>query len=62
VIYYPKDENVLKQIYKDIAAFHCQIALQFMDTSGFDNLQKEAVINNLLQDIRQTKNSTTMSA
>jgi hypothetical protein len=62
VIYYPKDERVLNQIYKDIAAFHCRTALQFMDINGFDNLQKEAVINSLLQDIRQTKDSTTISA
>jgi len=62
VIYYPNDEKVLNQIYKDIAAFHCQTFLRFMDINGFDNLQKEAVINSLLQDIRQTKNSTTMSA
>jgi len=62
VIYYPKDENVLKEIYKDIAAFHCQIALQFMNTNGFDNLQKESVINSLLQDIRQTKKPITISA
>jgi len=51
VIYYPNEEKVLIQIYKDIAAFHCQTALQLMDTNGFDNLQKEAVISSLLQDI-----------
>jgi len=54
VIYYPKDEKVLTQIYKDIAAFHCQAALNFMDTNKLENHQKKVIINSLMQDMRKS--------
>jgi len=62
VIYYPKDERVLHQIHKDIAAFHCQTALQFMGDEKYDCHQREAIINSLLQDIRQPSEPIAASA
>jgi hypothetical protein len=56
VIYYPKDERVLNQIYKDIAAFHCQATLNYLNANKLENHRTKLIINSLLQDMRNGAN------
>jgi len=42
VIHYPKDEKVRKQIEKDIAIFHCCVALKYVDSLHLNSHQKIA--------------------
>jgi len=51
IVYYPADERILKQIAKDIAAFHCTAAVKHMDTLKLNEMQKIRLIDSLLQDI-----------
>ena len=51
IVYFPKDEKILKQISKDIAVFHCAAAVKYMDTMTLDDKEKSKVINSLISDI-----------
>ena len=51
IIYYPKDEKILRQIQKDIAVFHCNAAMKYLDSLGLNNYQKSAVIQEVLKNI-----------
>ena len=50
IIHYPTDEKMLKFISKEIAAFHCAVAVKYMDTLQLNNDQKIVLIDSLLQD------------
>jgi len=56
VIYYPKDERVMKQIYKDIAMLHCVAAVKYMDMIKLNDSQKDALLKSIAKDIA-TKSS-----
>ena len=51
IIYYPKDEKILRQIQKDIAVFHCNAAMKYLDSLNLNNYQKSAVIQEVLKNI-----------
>ena len=57
VIYYPTDEKMLKQINRDIAAFHCNAAVKYMDTLKLNERQKVTLIDSLMHDITISKQS-----
>jgi len=54
IIHYPKDEKIRRQIEKDIAVFHCNAALKYMDSLNLNNYQKSAVLKEALKSIRQS--------
>jgi len=49
IIYYPKDEKILRQIQKDVARFHCDAAIQYLDSLNFTIYQKVAVLESMRQ-------------
>ena len=52
VIHYPADEKTMKQIRKDIAAFHCAAAVDYMGgILKLNNRQKVTLINSLAADL-----------
>lgn len=51
VIHYPTDEKVIKQLNKDIAAFHCAVAVKYMDTLNLNIKQKVKLTDGIMQDI-----------
>lgn len=57
IIYYPTDEKILKQINKDIAAFHSIAAVKFMDTLNLNENQKVTLIDNIIEDLELKKTS-----
>jgi hypothetical protein len=50
-IYFPKDEKMVKQIYKDIAAFHCAAAVKYMNSLNLNEQQKVSLLTSLAEDI-----------
>jgi hypothetical protein len=52
IIYYPEDNKILKQIHKEIAAYHSLAALKYMDTLKLDNNQKIALIDSIIEDLK----------
>ena len=54
IIYYPKDEKIRKQIQKNVARFHCDAAIQYLDSLNFTTYQKLAVFESALECIRQS--------
>ena len=52
IIYYPTDSKILKQIHKEIAAYHSLAALKYMDTLKFDKNQKIELIDTILKDLK----------
>ena len=53
IIYYPKDEKIMKQINKEIASFHCAAIVKYMDSIRFNDEQKAVLIDSVLEDMRQ---------
>ena len=51
IIYYPTDERIMKQINKDIAAFHCAAAVKYMNTLNLNDRQKVTLIDSIRQDL-----------
>jgi len=51
VIYYPTDEKMLKQIYKDIASFRCAAVAKYIETLNLNDRQIETLFDSLLNDI-----------
>ena len=49
IIYYPKDEKIRRQIQKDVARFHCDAAIQYLDSLNFTTYQKLAVLESMRQ-------------
>jgi len=49
-IHYPTDIKLMKQINRDIAAFHCAVAVNYMETQQLNEKQKLQIIDSLLQD------------
>jgi len=54
IIYYPKDEKIRRQIQKDVARFHCDAAIQYLDSLNFITYQKLAVLESALESMRQS--------
>ena len=61
IIYYPKDEKIRKQIEKDIAIFHCDAAIKYMDSLNYTIYQKIAVFEGMLEYMRQESPSRTLA-
>ena len=53
IIYYPKDEKVRRQIEKDIARFHVDTAMKYMDSLNLTLHEKRMVIQATLHDIKK---------
>jgi len=51
IIYYPTEEKIMKQINKDIAAFHCIAAIKYMDMLKLNDVQKTTLLDKLMQDL-----------
>ena len=51
VIYYPTDEKVLRQIYKDIATYHCAAVIAYMDSLNLNDEQKVMLIDSITHDL-----------
>ena len=51
VIHYPTDEKIVKQISKDIAAFHCIAVTKYIDTLKLNERQKETLLDSLIQEL-----------
>jgi len=54
IIYYPKDEKIRRQIQKNVARFHCDAAIQYLDSLKFTIYQKVAVFESVLESMRQS--------
>jgi len=52
IIYYPKDNKILKQIHKEIVVYHSLAALKYMDTLRLDENQKIKLIDSIIEDLK----------
>jgi len=53
IIYYPKDEKMRRQIEKDIARFHVDAAMKYMDLLSLTLHEKRMVLQATLHDIKK---------
>ena len=53
IIYYPKDEKMRRQIENDIARFHVDAAMKYMDSLNLTLHEKRMVLQATLQDIKK---------
>jgi len=51
IIHYPTDENALKQIGKDIAAFRCDAVAKYIETLKLNDRQIEALFAYLSEEV-----------
>ena len=58
IVYYPTDERILKQIARDISAFHCAAAVKYMDVLKLNEKQKIQLVDSVLQDMTVVQPST----
>ncbi len=51
IMHYPKDEKMMKAINKEIAAFHCAVAIKYMDTIKLNEQQKVTLLTSIAADM-----------
>ena len=55
VIYYPKDEQVLAQIYKEIVAFRCAAVIRYVESLNLNSPEIELLYASIVKDVTAKK-------
>ena len=53
IIHFPEDEETVKMIYKEIAAFRCAATINYMDSLGYSDKLKLAVVESIIADLQK---------
>ena len=55
IIYYPKDEHMMAQIHKEIAAFRCATVVRYVESLNLNCRQTETLFASLAETIAEKK-------
>ena len=53
IIHFPEDEETVKMIYKEIATFRFNAMVEIMDSLGYSDKLKIAVVESIAEDMKQ---------
>ena len=57
VIHYPADEDALKKIHKELAAFRCAAAVKYIKSINLNDIQIEALYAGIADEIKKKRQS-----